>query len=331
MSQRIVVAALYHFARLEDCLAMQVHLQQVCDRAGLKGSLLLAREGINGTVAGDRKGIDALLAHLHGDARLSGLDHKESYAAAMPFYRMKVKLKKEIVTLGAPEADPNVCVGRYIEPEDWNALICEPDVLLLDTRNDYEFAVGSFAGALNPDTRIFREFPAFVQANVDPARHKRVAMFCTGGIRCEKASSWMLQHGFAEVYHLKGGILKYLEVVPEEESLWEGECFVFDERVSVGHGLRPGGYTMCRGCRFPLSAADRQSADYEEGVSCPHCAAGLDAAKRVRLRERQRQSELAGGRRQPHIGMNLAAARRAKLDAKRRAGLKLPRYLRELD
>lgn len=326
-----IVAALYHFARLEDFRDMRASLQAVCDQAGLKGSLLLAREGINGTVAGSRAGIDALLAHLHADARLGGLEHKESYAAAMPFYRMKVKLKKEIVTLGVPEADPNVCVGEYIEPADWNALISQPDVLLLDTRNDYEYAVGTFKGAVNPDTRSFREFPAFVQANIDPARDRRVAMFCTGGIRCEKASAWMLQHGFESVYHLKGGILKYLEVVPEEQSLWQGECFVFDERVSVGHGLKPGDYTLCRGCRYPLTAADRQSADYEEGVSCPHCAAGLDAAKRASLRARQRQTELAEASRQPHVGMNLATARRAKLRKKCQAGLKPPRYLRETD
>jgi UPF0176 protein len=331
MPEKVVVAALYHFARLENYRAMRAALQQMCDAARLKGSLLLAREGINGTVAGDRAGIDALLAHLHADLRLAGLDHKESYARAMPFYRMKVKLRQEIVTLGAPEADPNVCVGQYVDPQDWNALISEPDVLLLDTRNDYEYAIGSFRGAVNPDTRSFREFPDFVQQHVDPARHRRVAMFCTGGIRCEKASSWMLQHGFEEVYHLKGGILKYLELMPEAESLWEGECFVFDERVSVGHGLRPGDTSLCRACRYPLDGADRQSAEYEEGVSCAHCIDGLSEAKKARLRERKRQNELAEARRQPHVGMVLKDARRAKLAAKRKAGLKPPRYLRELD
>lgn len=331
MPEKIVVAALYHFARLEDYRVMRAPLQQVCDAAGLKGSLLLAREGINGTVAGSRAGIDALFAHLHADDRLAGLEHKESYASLMPFYRMKVKLKNEIVTLGAPEADPNVCVGEYVEPEGWNALISEPDVLLLDTRNDYEYAVGTFRGAVNPDTHSFREFPDFVNSHYKPEQHKRVAMFCTGGIRCEKASAWMLQHGFESVYHLKGGILKYLELVPEEESLWEGECFVFDERVSVGHGLKPGDYRLCRGCRYPLTAEDRAAPTYEEGVSCAHCIDDLSVEKKARLRERKRQNELAEARRQPHVGMVLKDARRAKLAAKRKAGLKPPRYLRELD
>jgi len=328
MEKHIVVAALYHFADLADFREMRGPLQAVCDAQGIKGSLLLAAEGINGTVAGTRAGIDALLAHLKGDARLRDLEHKESTAEAMPFYRMKVKLKKEIVTLGAPEANPNVCVGEYIDPQDWNALISDPDVLLLDTRNDYEYEVGTFKGAVNPDTHSFREFPEFVQKNVDPARHKKVAMFCTGGIRCEKASSYMLQHGFDSVYHLKGGILKYLELVPEEESLWQGECFVFDERVSVGHGLKTGDYSLCRGCRFPLTEAERKAPEYEEGVSCSHCLHRLSEEKKARLRERQKQTELAEARHRQHLGMNLAAERRAKLLEKKKAGLKPARYLR---
>ena len=324
----IVVAALYHFARLENFRDMRGAIQEVCDAAGIKGSLLLALEGINGTVAGSRAGIDSLLAHLHSDARLANLDHKESFAADMPFHRMKVKLKKEIVTLGAPEADPDVCVGQYVDPKDWNALISDPGVLLLDTRNDYEYEVGTFRGAVNPDTKTFREFPGFVQSHYKPEQHKRVAMFCTGGIRCEKASAYMLQHGFESVYHLRGGILKYLELVPEEESLWEGECFVFDERVSVGHGLKQGDYELCRGCRFPLTPADRQAAEFEEGVSCAHCIAGLTEEKKVRLRERQRQTELAEAHHREHIGMNISAERKAKLREKKQAGLKPPRYLR---
>jgi len=330
MESKIVVAALYHFARLENFREMRGTLQQVCDEAGIKGSLLLAREGINGTVAGSREGIDALLVYLRADARLAELNHKESYAVAMPFYRMKVKLKKEIVTLGGPGADPNECVRQYVEPQDWNALISDPDVLLLDTRNDYEYEVGTFKGAVNPDTRTFREFPDFVNSHYKPEQHKRVAMFCTGGIRCEKASAWMLQHGFESVYHLKGGILKYLELVPEEESLWQGECFVFDERVSVGHGLKPGDYVPCRGCRYPLTPAERQAPEFEEGVSCAHCIAGLSEEKKARLRERQKQTELAEAKHREHIGMNLAAQRRAKLEEKRKAGIKPPRYLREL-
>jgi len=325
----IIVAALYHFATLEDFREMRAPLQAACDAAGIKGSLLLAREGINGTLAGSREGIDALLSYLHADTRLAALEHKESLTDAMPFYRMKVKLKKEIVTLGAPEADPNVCVGEYIRPQDWNALISDPEVLLLDTRNDYEYEVGTFKGAVNPDTRSFREFPDFVNAHYKPEQHKRVAMFCTGGIRCEKASAWMLQHGFESVYHLKGGILKYLELVPEEESLWQGECFVFDERVSVGHGLKQGDYQLCRGCRYPLTPAERQSDAFEEGVSCAHCIDGLSDEKKARLRERQKQTELAEARHREHLGMDLAAQRRAKLEEKRKAGLKPPRYLRE--
>ncbi|MDX8391680.1 MAG: rhodanese-related sulfurtransferase [Mariprofundaceae bacterium] len=331
MNQNIVVAAFYHFADLHDFRDMRVPLQAVCDAAGIKGSLLLAAEGINGTVAGSRAGVDAFLKHLRSDVRLNGLEHKESSTASMPFYRMKVKLKKEIVTLGAPEANPNVCVGEYVQAQDWNALIADPDVLVLDTRNDYEYQVGSFKGAVNPDTHSFREFPAFVQQNVDPARHKKVAMFCTGGIRCEKASSWMLQHGFDSVYHLKGGILKYLELVPEAESLWQGECFVFDERVAVGHGLKTGDYSLCRGCRFPLTPIDRQAVEYEEGVSCPHCIDALNKDKIARLRERQKQTELAAARQREHLGMNLAAERRAKLAEKRKAGLKPPRYLQNTE
>jgi len=326
----IVVAALYHFARLENFTEMRGSLQDVCDNAGIKGSLLLANEGINGTVAGSREGIDALLAHLRADARLTGLDHKESFTDAMPFYRMKVKLKKEIVTLGAPEADPNVCVGQYVNPQDWNALISDPEVLLLDTRNDYEYEVGTFKGAVNPDTKTFREFPEFVNAHYKPEQHKRVAMFCTGGIRCEKASAWMLQHGFESVYHLKGGILKYLELVPEAESLWEGECFVFDERVSVGHGLKPGDYVPCRGCRYPLTPAERQAPEFEDGVSCAHCIEGLSEEKKARLRERQKQTVLAEAKHREHIGMNIEAQRRAKLEEMRKTGQKPPRYLREL-
>jgi len=326
----IVVAALYHFARLENFREMRSTLQEVCDKAGIKGSLLLANEGINGTVAGSRESIDALLAHLRADARLAGLDHKESFTDAMPFYRMKVKLKKEIVTLGAPEADPNVCVGQYVNPQDWNALISDPEVLLLDTRNDYEYEVGTFKGAVNPDTKTFREFPDFVNAHYKPEQHKRVAMFCTGGIRCEKASAWMLQHGFESVYHLKGGILKYLELVPEEESLWEGECFVFDERVSVGHGLKPGDYVPCRGCRYPLTPAERQAPEFEDGVSCAHCIEGLSEEKKARLRERQKQTVLAEAKHREHIGMDIEAQRRVKLEEMRKTGQKPPRYLREL-
>ena len=258
-----IVAALYKFAKLPDYRAMQPGLLDFCIAQEIKGTLLLAEEGINGTVAGSRQGIDALLAFLRSDARLADLEHKESVAGKMPFYRMKVRLKKEIVTLGVPGISPSKKVGTYVAPEDWNALISDPDVVLIDTRNAYEYDIGTFRGALDPHTATFREFPAYVSNNLDPARHKKVAMFCTGGIRCEKASSFMLEQGFEDVYHLQGGVLKYLEKVPAEQSLWEGECFVFDQRVAVGHGLEPGKHDM------PLSHLARR-----QGVS-PICRGHL--------------------------------------------------------
>ncbi len=232
-----VVAALYKFVDLPDYADLRAPLRAIMDAHKVKGTLLLAREGVNGTIAGSRDGIDAVLAHLRSDPRLADLEHKESYCDAQPFLRAKVRLKKEIVTLGVPGVDPNARVGTYIDPKDWNALIADPDVILIDTRNDYEVAIGTFEGAIDPKTASFGEFPEYVRANLDPRTHKKVAMFCTGGIRCEKASSFMLQEGFEEVFHLKGGILKYLEEIPAEQSRWRGECFVFDERVALGHGL----------------------------------------------------------------------------------------------
>ncbi len=287
-----VVAALYRFAPLDDYRALREPLLELCLQHDVRGSLLLAAEGINGTIAGSRAAIDAVLAWLRRDPRLAGLEHKESLDESQPFRRMKVKLKREIVTLGIDGIDPNREVGTYVEPCDWNAIISDPDVLLLDTRNDYEVAIGTFEGAVNPDTETFREFPDFVRA-IDPAKQRKVAMFCTGGIRCEKASAYMLQQGFAEVFHLKGGILKYLEEVPEEQSLWRGECFVFDNRVTVDHSLRKGSYDLCHGCGWPVDDGARQSPLYEEGVSCPHCADTLTDEQRARFRERRRQGELA--------------------------------------
>jgi len=311
-----VVAALYHFATLEDYQEMRQPLLAQCSNHGIKGSLLLANEGINGTIAGTRDGIDAVLAYLRSDVRLQDLEHKESLASSMPFYRMKVKLKKEIVTLGVEGVNPNVCVGTYIRPEQWNDIIRDPDVLVLDTRNDYEYEIGSFEGALNPDTQSFREFPDYVAEHCDPRQHKKVAMFCTGGIRCEKASSLMMQQGFEEVYHLKGGILKYLEEVPEEESLWQGECFVFDERVSVTHGLQEGRYSLCHGCRWPLTDEDKQSPYYEEGVCCARCHEQLTPEKRARLKEREKQSKLAQQRGESHLGMSMEEAKLRKKNEK---------------
>ncbi|PWV97152.1 UPF0176 protein [Hoeflea marina] len=289
----VTVAALYHFARLADHPALQAPLAQLCCGLGVKGSILLAAEGINGTIAGDRAGIDAVLAHIRSIPGLEHLEHKESHAPRMPFRRMKVRLKKEIVTMGVEGIDPLVNVGAYVDPRDWNALIADPDTLVIDTRNDYEVAIGSFARAVDPETKSFREFPAWVeQAGLDPESEtapKRIAMFCTGGIRCEKATAFMRSRGFDNVFHLKGGILKYLEEVPEEESLWEGSCFVFDERVSVTHGLRIGDDTLCRACRTPQTAKDRASPLYEEGASCPHCHASRSEEDRARYRIRHRQ------------------------------------------
>ncbi|MBP9956232.1 oxygen-dependent tRNA uridine(34) hydroxylase TrhO [Geopseudomonas guangdongensis] len=299
MSDKIVVAALYKFVTLQDYAALREPLLATMLAHGVKGTLLLAEEGINGTVSASRAGIDALLAWLRSDPRLADLDHKESYCDAQPFYRSKVKLKQEIVTLGVPGVDPNQAVGTYVEPQDWNALIDDPEVLLIDTRNDYEVAIGSFQGAIDPRTRSFREFPAYVREHFDPARHKKVAMFCTGGIRCEKASSYMLGEGFAEVYHLKGGILKYLEEVPPEQSRWRGDCFVFDNRVTVRHDLSRGDYALCHACRRPLSAAERAAPEYEPGISCPHCRDSLAEKTRAGARERQKQIELARARNQP--------------------------------
>ena len=298
----IIVAALYKFAALPDYRAMQPGLLDFCISQGLKGTLLLAEEGINGTVAGSREGIDALIAYLRSDVRFADLEHKESFADAMPFYRMKVRLKKEIVTLGVPGINPNNKVGTYVAPENWNALISDPDVVVVDTRNGYEYDIGTFRGAIDPHTTTFREFPDYVSKNLDPAKHKKVAMFCTGGIRCEKASSFMLEQGFDEVYHLQGGILKYLENVPAEESLWEGECFVFDQRVAVGHGLELGIYDQCHACRHPVSPEEMASDQYVEGVSCPHCFDTLSEEKRASVAERQKQMELALKRGMAHIG-----------------------------
>ncbi len=281
---------------------MRKPLLAQCDTLGITGTLLLAEEGINGTIAGTRSGIDRILAYLRRDPRLADLEHKESAAGQPPFYRMKVKLKKEIVTMGVAGIDPTELAGHYVKPEDWNALINDPEVLLIDTRNDYEVEVGTFKGALDPRITTFREFPEYVKKNIDPQRKPRVAMFCTGGIRCEKASAYMLQQGFSEVYHLQGGILKYLENVPAEESLWQGECFVFDQRVAVGQGLAPGHYELCYGCSRPITAEEKTSPRFQAGISCPHCYDSLTPEKRAAATERQKQVALASARGETHIG-----------------------------
>lgn len=309
MTQAIVVAALYKFVTLENYVEMREPLLQAMLDNSIKGTLLIAEEGINGTVSGTREGIDGLLAWLKLDPRMDDIDHKESYCDEQPFYRTKVKLKKEIVTLGVAGVDPNRTVGTYVEPQDWNALLDDPEVLLIDTRNDYEVAIGTFQGAVDPKTASFREFPDYIKAHYDPAVHKKVAMFCTGGIRCEKASSYMLGEGFEEVYHLKGGILKYLEEVPQQQSKWEGDCFVFDNRVTVRHDLSAGDYDQCHACRTPISVEDRASEHYVPGVSCPHCWNSLSEKTRKSAIDRQKQIELARERNLPHpIGHNYRKA-----------------------
>ncbi|HHG89311.1 MAG TPA: rhodanese-related sulfurtransferase [Devosia sp.] len=315
------VIAVYKFADLPDCAELQPQLEAFCRERTIRGTLILAPEGLNGTVAGSHQAIDEL-AHwlMHANifkGRLRGAQTKFSFARNMPFLRLKVRLKPEIVTLRAPEADPSKTVGTYVQPKDWNQLIARQDVVVIDTRNDYEFAIGSFEGAIDPRTRKFTEFKRYVADNLDPARDKKIAMFCTGGIRCEKASAYMLAHGFEEVYHLDGGILNYLETVPAEHSRWRGECFVFDGRVSVGHGLVEGEAVLCRACRFPLTPEERAHPDFIEGVQCPHCSGEEYAKTRAAAAERQKQMELAEQRGMAHLGDDAASAARARAKAKK--------------
>ena len=303
---KFLTAALYKFVSLPNYKSLQAPILEACISNNIKGTLLIAEEGINSTIAGLPQDIHNLLHFLRSDALFENcfadLEHKESFASEHPFYRMKVKLKKEIVTLGVPGVSPTKKVGTYVKPEDWNALISDPDVILIDTRNDYEVDIGTFKGAIDPKTTTFREFPDYVAEHFDKTKHKKVAMFCTGGIRCEKASSYMMDQGFEEVYHLQGGILKYLETVPEAESMWEGECFVFDQRVAVKHNLEVGEFDQCYACRHPLSPAEMQSTQYTAGISCPYCYDKLTEEKKASLTERQKQVILAKQRGQAHIG-----------------------------
>ena len=309
--QDFLTAALYKFVELPDFAELQAPLLACCEAHGVKGTLLLAAEGINGTIAGLPEGVHAVLAFLRNDPRLASLEHKEAHAAKMSFYRMKVRLKREIVTLGVPDVHPALMAGRYVKPQDWDDLIAEPGLVLVDTRNDYEVAIGTFKGALNPATHSFSELPGWVDKEMAEGgklaevngKKPKVAMFCTGGIRCEKSTAFLRAKGFDEVYHLEGGVLKYLETMPQENSAWQGECFVFDERVSVGHGLNPGDFTLCRSCRDPLSAQDRQSPLYELGVSCAHCHTKTSDEQKHGYRERQRQVSLAETRHESHIGV----------------------------
>ena len=300
-----LTAAFYKFVDLPDYAERKAPLLAFCESRGVKGMILLAREGINSTIAGSSADVHAVLAYLRADPLLADLQHKESFSDKAPFYRMKVRLKKEIVTMQVPGISPTTMAGTYVKPEDWNTLISDPDVVVVDTRNDYEVEIGTFAGAIDPHIRSFAELPGWVEQSPllgQATRKPKVAMFCTGGIRCEKSTAYLRQRGYDEVYHLEGGILKYLETIPPEQSLWQGECFVFDERVSVGHGLIPGSHGLCRCCRQPLEDGAMLSPLYEAGVSCPRCHDRTSETQKASARERQRQWELAKARHQVHIG-----------------------------
>ena len=320
MTSRIVVATFYKFTLLQDPETLRANLLDFCRRARLGGTLILAHEGFNGTVAGLREGVDELLGKLRELPGCGDLQPRESCAEEMPFYRMKIRVKPEIVTMGVPEVDPVGLSGTYIEPEDWDALIADPDVALIDTRNDYEAAIGTFEGAINPKTATFREFPDWFRARKDLHGKRKFAMFCTGGIRCEKATAYLKMLGFDEVYHLKGGILNYLERMPEQGGRWRGECFVFDQRAAVRRGLEPGSYELCRACRMPICSDDKASPYYSPGVSCPHCHDVTSAEQKRRFADRQRQTELARRRGTRHVGAVSAAEANAGRDAQDDAG-----------
>jgi UPF0176 protein len=298
----LTICALYKFTRLDDFEEIQGPLKIFLDSLNIRGTLLLAKEGVNGTIAGDNDSIMKSLDYLQKDVRLVGLEYKFSYSEKPPFKRLKVKLKKEIVTLGVSDIDPIFSSGTYVKPADWNELINDPDVVLIDTRNNYEFEIGSFKGSINPNTETFREFPAYTKNNLEKYRDKKIAMFCTGGIRCEKSTAYLKSKGFKNVFHLQGGILKYLEEVKEDESLWEGECFVFDDRVAVKHNLELGKYDQCHACRFPITDEDKEHPHYEKGASCPRCYGTKNSSQVSRYREREKQVQLAKSRGESHIG-----------------------------
>ena len=316
MSSPILIAALYRFVQLDNFESLRQPLLQLMLDNQVRGTLLLAAEGINGTVAGSEQGVENLLEYLRQDPRLRDFDCKISFDEEMPFYRSRVKLKREIVTMGVDGISP-ANAGTYVSPTEWNQLISDPEITLIDTRNDYESAIGSFENAIFPNTKSFRDFPDYVENNLDPKKHRKVAMFCTGGIRCEKSTAYLREQGFDEVYHLQGGILNYLAQVPEADSMWRGECFVFDNRVSVNHALEKGSYDQCHACRLPITEADKTSDKYQAGVSCPACYDDKSDAERRRFREREKQVRLAQERGEMHIGADAAA------QAKRRKTRKL--------
>jgi len=322
MSTQYVTCALYKFVALPNFATLRAPLLEVMTENQVFGTLLLAAEGINGTVSSTRQGIDNLLAWLDQQPGLENIDSKESYDAKIPFYRTKVKLKKEIVTMGVEGIDPKTTAGTYVKPEDWNQLISDPEVVVVDTRNNYEVQIGTFKNAIDPQTTSFREFPSWSKQNLHAHKHKKVAMFCTGGIRCEKSTAYLKEQGFDEVYHLQGGILKYLEKIPEEQSLWQGECFVFDNRVTVDQDLKAGSYDQCHACRMPITEQEKTLDSYREGISCLHCYGKVSDQQKQRFAQRQKQVKLAKARGESHIGsvaQQDTERRRAEKKARRRA------------
>lgn len=319
MPAQYVTCALYKFVALPNYGSIRHPLLEIMTDNQVFGTLLLAAEGINGTISGTRIGIDSVLNWLAQQPGLENIDTKESYSDNIPFYRTKVKLKKEIVTMGVEGIDPNQVVGTYVKPADWNELISDPDVLVVDTRNDYEVEIGTFKDAINPKTKSFREFPAWATENISADKNKKIAMFCTGGIRCEKSTAFMREQGFDEVYHLEGGILKYLEEIPKDQTLWQGECFVFDNRVAVDHDLKRGSYDQCHACRMPITEEEKNLDSYQEGLSCHHCFGTLSEEQKQRFAQRQKQMQLAKARGEEHIGSA------AQLDTERRRAEKKAR------
>ncbi len=298
----VVISALYKFVKLENYKELREDLFKFMESKQIRGTLILAHEGINGTVAGSQDSIDSLKEWFNQTPYFKGIESKESFTNKMPFYRTKVKLKKEIVTLGVEDIDPNQIVGTYLNPNEWNELLADPEVTVIDTRNDYEFKIGTFKNAINPNTKSFREFPNYVKKHLSPEKNKKVAMFCTGGIRCEKSTAYLKKLGFKDVFHLKGGILKYLEEMPKENSIWNGECFVFDDRVTVTHQLEKGTFELCNACRNPLSEEDKKNEKYQKGVSCPQCFDLVSEEKKISFAQRQKQFELAELRGEAHFG-----------------------------